>query len=378
MPRVGWLLVIFGLLLSGCAAPTPTIRASLDAVGALSGSNEGFAQVLEPRPFDFPLDHGPHPEFQTEWWYYTGNLEADGRRFGFQLTFFRSALAADPAARSSAWASNDIYMAHLALSDPTTGRFYAFERFSRGALGLAGASGAPFQVFLEDWSAEGSGPEGMTMRLRAADGPINLDLTLVSAKPPALQGDRGLSQKGPSLGNASYYYSLTRIETQGTIQIEDRSYAVTGSSWMDHEWGTSALEGDAVGWDWFSVQLDDGRDLMYAQVRTADALSYSFGSLIDPEGNLTALTSEDVTLTVLDTWRSPASGAVYPAHWQLEVSSLDLRLELTPLLADQELPLAIIYWEGAVQIQGTQAGQPLSGYGFVELTGYAGGAQGRY
>jgi predicted secreted hydrolase len=243
MFRLGWVLLCMSWLLSGCAAPAPPLRASLDAAGSLSGGGEGFAQVLEPRPFVFPLDHGPHPAYQTEWWYYTGNLEAEGRRFGFQLTFFRSALTPQPTERASAWASNDIYMAHLALSDPVNGQFYAFERFSRGALGLAGASGAPFRVFLEDWSAEGSGPEAMTMHLRAAEGPIELDLTLVSTKPPALQGERGFSQKGPSAGNASYYYSLTRMATSGTIQIEDARYSVTGLSWMDHEWGTSALEG---------------------------------------------------------------------------------------------------------------------------------------
>ncbi|MFV9506425.1 MAG: lipocalin-like domain-containing protein [Oscillochloridaceae bacterium umkhey_bin13] len=377
--RTYWLLFCIAcLLLVGCAAPSPAIRASIDAAGALSSSGEGFAQVLAPRPFVFPADHGPHPEYQTEWWYYTGNLEAEGRRFGFQLTFFRSALTPEPAERSSAWATNDIYMAHMALSDPSNGQFYAFERFSRGAMGLAGASGTPFRVFLEDWSAEGSGPEGMTMQLRAAEGPIALDLTLVSSKPPALQGDRGFSQKGPSLGNASYYYSLTRMLTSGTIRIGDQTHLVTGLSWMDHEWGTSALEGDAVGWDWFSIQLEDGRDLMYAQVRTPTGLSYSFGSLIGVDGAVTPLASDDVSLEVLATWRSPASGAVYPARWALTVASLDLRLELTPLLANQEMPLAVVYWEGAVAIQGTQAGQSLTGYGYVELTGYAETGTGRY
>ncbi len=371
------LALVAGLLLVGCAAPAPEIRARIDAVQALSDPGAGFARALEPRPFVFPADHGPHPAYQIEWWYYTGNLDAAGRHFGYQLTFFRSGLSPAPPERASAWGATNIYMAHLALSDTASGRFYAFERFSRDAAGLAGASGTPFRVFLEDWSAEGSGPEGMTMRLQAAQDELALDLTLTSQKPPALQGDRGLSQKGPTLGNASYYYSLTRMATSGSVQIGEEQYRVSGLSWMDHEWGTSALEGGAVGWDWFSLQLDDGYDLMYAQVRTPDTISYRFGSLVDPTGQLTPLDPAEVGLEVLATWRSPTSGATYPARWRITIPSQDLQLELEPRLANQELPVAVIYWEGAVQARGSRAGRPVGGNGYVELTGYAEGGQGR-
>ncbi|NCC37383.1 MAG: carotenoid 1,2-hydratase, partial [Chloroflexia bacterium] len=247
-----------------------------------------------------------------------------------------------------------------------------FERFSRDAVGLAGASGEPFRVFLEDWSAEGSGPEGMTMHLRAAEEDVALDLTLVSRKAPALQGDQGLSQKGSTPGNASFYYSLTQMETNGTVRIGDAQYEVTGFSWMDHEWGTSALEDGAVGWDWFSIQLDDGREVMYAQVRTADAISYRLGSLVEADGTMRILDQAPVTLEVLDTWRSPRSGAVYPSGWRLTIPELALELTIQPVLRDQELPVTIIYWEGAVDVRGSQGGQPLSGRGYVELTGYAG------
>jgi predicted secreted hydrolase len=267
-------------------------------------------------------------------------------------------------------------MAHLALSDVARGRFYAYERFSRDAAGLAGASGDPFRVFLEDWSAAGSGPEGMTMHLRAAEGEVALDLILESQKPPALQGNQGLSQKGPTPGNASFYYSLTRMLTTGTIRVDGQTYAVGGLSWMDHEWGTSALEAGAVGWDWFSLQLDDGYDLMYAQVRTPTSVSYSFGSLVDPAGRVTPLDPAEVQLEVLATWRSPASQALYPARWRLSVPGLALRLELEPRLANQELPVSVVYWEGAVRIQGSRQGQPVTGSGFVELTGYATGRGG--
>jgi predicted secreted hydrolase len=216
----------------------------------------------------------------------------------------------------------------------------------------------------------------MTMHLRAAEGEVALDLILESQKPPALQGNQGLSQKGPTPGNASFYYSLTRMLTTGTIRVDGQTYAVGGLSWMDHEWGTSALEAGAVGWDWFSLQLDDGYDLMYAQVRTPTSVSYSFGSLVDPAGRVTPLDPAEVQLEVLATWRSPASQALYPARWRLSVPGLALRLELEPRLANQELPVSVVYWEGAVRIQGSRQGQPVTGSGFVELTGYATGRGG--
>jgi predicted secreted hydrolase len=371
------LLVCFGL--SGCAQVTqPPIRAALGAVEAVNADGaEGFARVLAPQPFVFPQDHGPHPAYQTEWWYYTGNVQAaDGRHFGYQFTFFRRGLAPVAPERASQWGASSIYMAHLAIADVAAERFYAFERFSRDAAGLAGASGEPFRVFLEDWFVEGSGPEGMTMRLVAETDEVALDLIATSEKPPALQGDQGFSQKGVTAGNASYYYSLTRMATQGRLRIGETTYAVNGWSWMDHEWGTSALEGDAEGWDWFSIQLDDYRELMWAQVRTPTGVSYSFGSIMLADGTLYTLDPADVSLTVQATWRSPRSGAIYPAEWELRVASHDLQLTITPRLADQELAVTIVYWEGSVAVSGTAGGEPISGSGYVELTGYAEGSAG--
>lgn len=375
-----WILLLAALLFSGCAAAPPDIRANLDVVAAVNADGDaGFARALAPRPFVFPRDHGPHPEYQTEWWYYTGNLTAeDGRHFGFQLTFFRRALSPQPVSRESAWGAGAIYMAHFAVSDVAAGRFHAFERFSREGAGLAGASGEPFRVFLEDWSAEGSGPEGMTMRLRAAEDDVALDLRLESVKPPALQGDRGLSQKGPTPGNASFYYSLTRMATSGTLVVAGQRYTVSGLSWMDHEWGTSALEGGAVGWDWFSIQLDDGRDLMYAQLRGPAGPVYVAGALVEADGAARPLDPAAVTLETLETWRSPHSAAVYPARWRLTLPAEDLALDIVPRLADQELLTTIIYWEGAIQVTGVSQGRPVQGGGYVELTGYAQAGQGRY
>jgi predicted secreted hydrolase len=348
-------------------------RARLSAVQAASGSNTaGFAHATAPRPFVFPRDHGPHPEYMTEWWYYTGNLGAeDGRHFGFQLTFFRSALVPTIPERASDWATPNIYMAHFTVTDVAGDQFRAFDRFSRGAAGLAGATGEPYRVWLDDWSAEGGGPEGMTMRLRAAQDDVAIDLALASERAPMLQGDRGLSQKSATPGNASYYYSLTRMATQGTLELGGQRYSVRGLSWMDHEFGSSALEPGAAGWDWFGLQLGDGRDLAYARIRNADGSSgFALGGLFAADGSKRDLAADEISLEVLGTWRSPHSGVEYPSAWRLRAPSADIDLRITPWLADQELRLAVLYWEGAVKVEGTVDGRSIVGNGYVELTGY--------
>jgi predicted secreted hydrolase len=372
-----FIIVLAALLLAACAglgsAPGDQPRAQLAAVEAVSGTSaEGFARALAPRDFVFPRDHGPHPEYATEWWYYTGNLDTDdGRHFGFQLTFFRSALAPAAPARASDWGTTQLYMAHFALTDVAGERFYAFDRLSRGAAGLAGATGEPYRVWLENWSATGSGPQGMQMHLRAAQGDVAIDLALTTDRPVVLQGDRGLSQKGSVPGYASYYYSLTRMATQGNVSVAGRRYPVHGLSWMDHEFSTNALEPGAVGWDWFAIQLDDGRDLIYAHVRNAGGRTlYASGTLVAADGT-TRLLAGDVAVEALGSWQSPRSGARYPSGWRLRVPSAGLDLRLTPYLVDQELPLAVIYWEGAVQVEGSADGQPVRGNAYVELTGYA-------
>ncbi len=354
----------------GGAQPAGQISA-IEAVGGSGAA--GFARAIAPRPFVFPQDHGPHQDFATEWWYYTGNLvTAEGRHFGFQLTFFRFGLAPKLPERPSDWGAANIYMAHFALSDVAGQKFYAFDRFSRGAAGLAGAQAEPFRVWLEDWSAEGVGG-ALPMRLRAAQGDAAIDLMLDGGKPVVLQGDRGLSQKSAEVGNASYYYSLTRMPSRGTIRVGGASFDVTGLSWMDREWSTSSLAQNLAGWDWFALQLSDGRELMYYQLRDksgrADPLSS--GTIVAADGATRRFARDDMQLEVLDTWPSPRSGGRYPARWRLRVPSAEIDLMITPYLADQELPLATIYWEGAAQIAGTAGGQPVSGNGYVELTGYA-------
>lgn len=368
------ILALAALLLAGCGAENRSQIGQISAIEAVGGSGAtGFARATAPRPFVFPQDHGPHQEFATEWWYYTGNLDtAQGRHFGFQLTFFRFGLAPRLPERPSDWGTANIYMAHFALSDVAGQKFYAFDRFSRGAAGLAGAEADPFRVWLEDWRAEGVGG-ALPMRLRAAQGDAAIDLTLEGGKPVALQGDRGLSQKSAEVGNASYYYSLTRMPSRGTIRVGGASYAVTGLSWMDREWSTSSLGQNLAGWDWFALQLSDGRELMYYQLRDknggADPLSS--GTIVAADGATRRFTRDDLNLEVLGTWASQRSGGRYPARWRLQVPSAALDLTITPYLADQELPLATVYWEGASRVAGTANGRPVSGNGYVELTGYA-------
>jgi len=378
-------------------------RASLSVADVLGGSaDSGFARALEPRPFEFPRDHGPHPDFRTEWWYLTGNLhDSRGRRFGFHFTVFRSALRPPGASGEprSAWSTDQVYMGHLALADSAGGRFHAFERFSRGALGLAGASAEPFRVWLDDWELRGLVEEGaphpdgggemkdlpealrgaqgieiFPLGLRAMEEGVGLDLSLLPAKPMVLQGEAGLSQKGPEPGNASHYYAFTRLTASGRLFLGNDTVQVQGAAWMDREWSTSALSPGQVGWDWFALQMEDGYDLMYYQLRREDGSAdpLSKGSLVDPLGGMIPLHSGDVRLDVLETWRSPLDGAVYPVRWRLRVPSRDMTLEVAPLMRDQELDLTFRYWEGAVRVSGTREGRPMTGRGYVELTGYAG------
>ena len=358
--------------------PEPGVQARLVAQAEES---TGFRRASQPASLAFPLDHGPHPDYQTEWWYYTGNVQTTGgRHFGYQLTFFRRALVPPPLwqDRDSAWAAEQVYMAHLALTDVARNSHQAFERFSRGAVGLAGAQALPYRVWLDDWSVQEINPG--IVHLQAAQGDLGLDLLLTDRKGPILQGDQGYSQKGPDPGNASYYYSQTRLETSGVIQVADGRHEVTGLSWMDHEYSTSSLAADQVGWDWFSLQLEDGSELMVFQLRREDGTvdPFSSGTFVEADGGPRTLEHDAFEIRVEETWRSPRSGATYPARWTIIVPDMDLALRLEPHLADQELNLSYAYWEGAVRIQGMRAGQTVHGAGYVELTGYASSMQGQF
>ncbi len=366
--------LIAGVLLLG-SEPAP-LGASVGIGQAMAGDTTGYSRALGPIPITFPADHGAHPDYKLEWWYYTGNLATqDGQRFGYQFTIFRNALAPPDTGLvttdDSSWRTRQLYFAHLAVSDIEREAFYAFERFSRGAAGLAGAESAPFRVWLDDWEASQVGDEMPPMRVKAAEDGVAIDFTMDLVKPLVLQGDRGYSVKGTGYGNASYYYSMTRMQTEGTITIDEKAYDVAGLSWMDREWSTSLLSAGQVGWDWFSMHLDDGRDVMYFNVRNEAESStpYAHGVIVEKDGSKRELEPAAVELTVLDTWQSE-HGGIYPSQWRLQIPEAQLDLQITPYMNDQELDLAVRYWEGAVQIEGTAGSQPIVGRGYVELTGY--------
>ncbi len=336
-------------------------------------SLEGYARADRVREFSFPQDHGPHPEFQTEWWYYTGNLQAaDGRQLGYQLTFFRRAISPTPSVRASEWATNQVYFAHFAVTDIRANSHWGTERFSRGAAGLAGATGEPYRVWLENWEVTSLDAAGNEVQLRVRDSERALDLKLTAIKPPVLHGRNGLSQKTAEIGNASYYISFTRLATEGTVEIDGDKVSVSGLSWMDHEFSTTTLGANAVGWDWFSIQLDDQREVMLFQIRQADGSiePMASGTLVEPDGSLRHLTRDQFNIQVLSRWASQRSGATYPSRWAVSIPSADVQLTIEPLTADQEMRVSLVYWEGAVKISGRSNGKPVGGKGFVEMTGY--------
>lgn len=384
MSRRAWTIVfLVAALVAALAAALvwrardePTARSEGPTLSeALATDTTGYARVTGPVPLAFPRDHGPHPAYKLEWWYFTGNLATDGgRRFGYEFTIFRNALAPtdSTAVRSSDWATNQLYFAHFALTDVEAEAFYYDERFSRGAAGLAGAQARPFRVWLEDWQVEGFGEGVDSLRVTAAASGFALELVLDPVKPVALQGDRGYSRKGPGAGNASTYYSWTRLASTGRVRIGGDTHAVRGLSWMDREWSTSMLTEEQSGWDWFALHLDDGRDLMYYRLRSADPTDTRFdhGIVVAPDGRSETLDGDDVRLEVVDYWTSPHSGARYPSTWRLFVPEEELALLLVPTVRDQELDLTVRYWEGAVEVRRVDDPEALLGHGYIELTGY--------
>jgi predicted secreted hydrolase len=343
-------------------------------------------QVPRPgRVFQFPRDHGAHPEYKTEWWYYVGHLQAaSGESFGYQLTFFRVGLRKlrepEPRARS-AWSLHHVYFAHLAIADPARGAFLFRDKAGRGALGLSGSATRPMKVWIDDWQAELQGDE---FHLQAKDGDLGLALRLKPLKPPVLHGQEGYSRKSDRYDAASYYYSLSRLDTRGTITVAGRVLPVTGLSWMDHEFFSSAMAPGLVGWDWFCLQLSDGREVMLYLLRHQDGAvdPASSGTLIDPAGGTRHLKLSDFDIKATGSWTSPHTGTKYPQGWEITIPEAGYRLKLTPALADQEIrapaPARVTYWEGEVKIAGENNGAPVTGVGYAELTGYAGGMGGRF
>jgi predicted secreted hydrolase len=334
-----------------------------------------YQQALPGYQYEFPRDHFDHPDYKTEWWYYTGNLKsADGHRFGFELTFFRQGVDRAHASQSD-WDIRDLYLAHLALSDIDGRRFYHTERLNRAGPGIAGVSLESQKVWNGNWQVQWENGE---QHLRARAGNFALDLALRPAKPPVIHGRNGVSQKSVGAGNASHYISFTRLATTGNVQLAGKSYNVGGSSWMDHEFFSAGLAADEVGWDWLSLQLEDNTELMLYRLRHADGSvdPFSSGTYVDAAGKSTYLGKADFAMTPAgDTYISPVTKAVYPTSWDVDVPSLGLDLHITTPLAAQELTSAnhggVSYWEGAIKITGTRRGSTLTGAGYLEMTGYA-------
>lgn len=357
------------------ALPLCSLPAAPDAAPEFSQARPGYS-------WQFPRDHGAHPDYQTEWWYYTGHLASpQGERFGYQLTFFRVGLARPDSGVRSAWIAHTVYFAHMAITDVQGRTFTYREKAQRGALGLAGAAADRLHVWVDGWQAEARGEEHHLLALE--DG-LGLDLTLTPTKPPVFHGEGGFSRKAAGTDHASQYYSITRLATRGTLTVNGREVQVRGESWLDQEFSSSQLAAHQAGWDWFALQLNDGSELMLYHLRLKDGgldLA-SAGTYIDPQGRGHHLTAADFTVKATGHWRSPHSGARYPAAWEIAVPSQGLALTLTPTLPDQELQTKgstqITYWEGQVSVQGTKQGGPVKGLGYVELTGYAGALGGRF
>jgi len=369
----------------------PTIGILLLFFLAASDAAERQVAALSTRPFEpavpgyrfsFPRDHGAHSNFKTEWWYFTGNVTAEGKDYGYELTFFRRGVDSPQTEKNpSRWAIRDLYFAHFALTDGEEKRFYHTDRISREAIGKAGARSDRLEVWIDRWRATQES-EG-TIHLQAeAEGETEgggwkIELLLHPDKPLVIHGTDGISRKGGEPGQASHYLSFTRLHTKGTISIDGKERPVSGLSWMDHEFSSSMLNKNQVGWDWFSIQTEDGREVMLYQIRTADGKNdpFSSGTVIEPDGTARHLPADAFMLTPLRYWKSKKSGGNYPVAWRIEIPSERMTFESEPLLEDQELITSkstrVAYWEGASRFRGNKDGKSIEGRGYIEMTGYA-------
>ena len=359
------LLALSSAALNGC-----------DPCGAQAG--EEWLQAVEPRTWDFPRDHGAHPAYRTEWWYFTGNLSDDAdRQFGYQLTFFRFGVRGELAIEGNPWQVRDLSMAHFTVTNVEENNFSVAERISRAGPGLAGARTDRMEVWIFNWSAV---MKESVIVLEARDGVMELNLILTPDKPLVFHGENGLSTKGAGRGQASYYTSFTSLETRGFLRMGENGLKreVKGTSWFDHEFGSNQLAQDQEGWDWFSLHLSDGRDLMlYVLRKTGGTIEpASSGTLVEKDGTARYLPLKEISLEVLDRWESPASGGTYPSRWKINIPECNIELLIAPLVQNQELltneSTGIVYWEGAVGGEGTSKSQEVTAEGYVELTGYAG------
>lgn len=352
----------FLLLTVGALAPTAAVPQETRNEERITP----FAPVVPGYRMQFPRDEGAHPEFRIEWWYLTGWLDEATRPLGFQITFFRARpeLKHD---NPSEFTPRQIMVAHAALSDPAHGRLIHAQRAAREGFGLAGAEPGRTRVWIDDWRLE---QQGKIYQSHIPAGEFQFELAFEARQPPLLQGENGLSRKGPSPESASYYYSLPHLHVSGTITRGSTPQAVTGSAWLDHEWSSQYIEKDAVGWDWIGVNLEGGAALMAFRMRDAAGGSFwAGGALRRADGSQRVFSPADIRFTPRREWRSARTGTTYPVSWMVRAG--DLELEIEPLFDDQEhdtrASTGTIYWEGAVRAlrNGKRAG-----IGYLELTGY--------
>jgi predicted secreted hydrolase len=336
----------------------------------------GWRLALPGWEYEFPRDHGSHPDFRTEWWYFTGNLESEtGSEFGYQLTFFRQGVVEPGVAvpEGSRFVQRDVKFAHFAVSDIAAQKFHHFQKLARGAFGEAGFDGKERLAWIDGWECRRTGMHDF--RLRAEEGDVAVDLQLVAERGPVFHGSDGVSQKAQGEGRASHYYSLTRLRTEGTVRLGEQTHAVRGWTWFDHEWATNQLAAHQSGWDWFSLQFDDGSDLMLFQIRTKDGGrdEYSSGTLVDESGEILAIPCEEFSLEPVRWWKSEKSGGHYPVEWKVRIPKLKMEFTVRARFDAQELVAEpFSYWEGAVAAEGVRDGAPVQAKGYLEMTGYAG------
>ena len=350
---LGWGVLL--LLLSACDKP-PAPEESFAGLGSDAAE---FAQVAPGKVFSFPEDHGPHPGFRIEWWYVTANLkDAQGNVFGVQWTLFRNAVNAGPMQQD--WRDSTIWLGHAAVTSAT--HHYAAERFARGGVGQAGAQALPFDAWIDDWNfatRPGATSALADMQLKAGGAQFAYDLQLTSSRPLVLQGDNGYSRKSDQ-GQASYYYSQPFFTATGSISIDGQTYEVSGSAWLDREWSSQPLAASQTGWDWFSLHLDRGAQLMLFRVRDKDGGGYLTGTWIDAQGRTETLHNADIQLAPLT--RTEIDGRSIPTRWSLKIPGKELDIITEAVNPKAWMNLGIPYWEGPVKFEG--------GVGYLEMTGY--------
>ncbi len=338
-------------------------------------------KIAEPgASYQFPRDHHRHADFKTEWWYFTGNLQgAEGRRFGYELTFFRQGIRPpnERGGTTSRFIVDDLKFAHFTLTDEAGKRFRFYQKVSRGSFGAAGFDRNEQLAWIDDWRLT-LNPNG-TFDLAAEADDAAIHLHLVPEKKPVVHGESGISRKAEGAGHASYYYSITRLTTSGRIRSGAEKLEVTGLSWFDHEWATNQLAPGQAGWNWVSVQFTDRSELMLYQMRLRNGAidPISSGTWVRADGSSIHLSSADFEMKPERFWKSPSTQANYPIGWRVTLPKEQLEFEIVPVMENQELVFTpLIYWEGAFDAKGARAGKPVAGSGYLELTGYAAPLQG--